>query len=599
MLKPQLISMEFSGMRTRWSILLGLALLASMVFGAFTASAQNFEFLEAKPLAQRIKTVPYTPYTAKLWKMPTITWCGDGGSGYADREDYFNKAGLQVELFNQNVLAEQVLCLLKGECVAIRGEMGMVVAAADALSTVGVELVVAVQLTWSNGGDALVVLENIESASDLKGTEIPINLDGPHQFYTPYVLSLRGVKPSDVTYQWFRELTIPAYDTKGLIVDPFTAFAKGNAKGKKRFAAVPVVRPDAKTLTGSGDFSVSGSRILTATDSNARIISDVIAFPKPWFDANRDQIFTFVRTLLQGQEGYQNLLANREKNAAVFQQVLQHNATLLLGTPRAATDFEASFLPPNCVFVGPDGNQAFFTGEGTTRTMTALVNEIVPLFQEMNLISGPVKLHGPNWDWAKLSEGLKPSGIVSAAKEPTVDTAALEASVAKRTAKANSAELDQWEEEGTLFTSEIFFGPRQTEFPVAEYADDYEVALKIYDANPGAFVFIEPHASPYGINRAIQRKDHPAVIAEMKRDADETSDGRGDNVRNEFFAHAKKRGIVIDKSRVAVTSMSIKAPKYPKPRTKQEWAENRRVVIRIKSKDAFKAEELEFQAPKQ
>jgi len=63
------------------------------------------------------------------------------------------------------------------------------------------------QLSWSAGGDALVVSSKIKKPSDLKGKTIAVQAYGPHVDYLAKVLTDAGLSVKDVKIKWTKDLT--------------------------------------------------------------------------------------------------------------------------------------------------------------------------------------------------------------------------------------------------------------------------------------------------------------------------------------------------------------------------------------------------------
>jgi hypothetical protein len=106
-----------------------------------------------------------------------------------------------------------------------------------------------------------------------------------HINYAATVLEDAGLKPSDFTFVYFKELTIPKADTGGKIIDPVSAF-----QADASIAAVFCISPDAATLTSGGKIgsgtegSVKGAKIILSTKTASQVIVDVLAVRKDWFD---------------------------------------------------------------------------------------------------------------------------------------------------------------------------------------------------------------------------------------------------------------------------------------------------------------------------
>ena len=72
----------------------------------------------------------------------------------------------------------------------------------------------------------------------------------------------------------------------------------------------------------------------------------------------------------------------------------------------------------------------------------------------------------------------------------------------------------------------------------------------------------------------------------MVQQAKNLSLNRSDAVRESFLKHCKSNNLVVDESQFVAVGLGITSPKFDPPRTKDEWAANRRVVFRIKQVEA-------------
>ena len=474
--------------RITTTLFLGLFLL--LFIGSAQAAPGKVEYLETKPLSKGV-TARLKPVETGSKMVYVITWGGDVSLVYGVQEGLFREEGLDISLTLENDFAKQVQAVLDGKTPYLRGTMGMINAAAEVFKTAGTELVIIVQLTWSTGGDTMTVRPSIRTPNDLKGKTIALQLYGPHMDYMANILNSAGIRPAQVSLRWLKELTLPTYETQGTILDAVSAFAADD-----KLDAVMAISPDALKLTSNGtvgtgaEGSVKGARMLLSTKTASRIIADVYAVRKDYFDAHRAEVQKFVHAVLRSQESLTELLTNKPSQQAKYRQLLAKSADLLLGAPQATADVEG--MLGDCEFVFHTGNVAFFTGVGTTRTLTTLTEEIQPAFIEMGLMTRRVALQSAGWDYNQLTAGLKNTWAVAA---PKFDPGRAQQAVEKQLA----IEPATWEIEGTLFVIEITFDPNQSVFAEDRYANDYQKALQIAQTYGGALVVIEGHSDPLGI----------------------------------------------------------------------------------------------------
>ena len=561
-----------------WRTLLALALMAAVAGSA----AAEIDYKQARPLVDVIDAKARPVSSGKV-RLPMITWGGDVATIHASEKGLFRAEGLDVELFVENNFPKQVEAVLAGRTPYLRGTMGMINAAAEVFEREGVPLTVIYQLTWSTGGDAMVVRPGVKSPKGLKGKTIALQLYGPHMDYVANILNSGKVKLSSVDFKWLDELTLPTFDTGGKTIDPVNAFLEDS-----KVDAVMAIIPDALALTSGGDGgtgaagSVKGAKILLSTKTASRVIADVYAVRSDYLKSNRGEVEKLVRALMKGEEDFAELFAAKSSRRAEFQGLMSKAADLLLGSPQATPDVEA--LLGDCEFVGHDGNVAFFTGKGTTRNLKTLTSEIQSSFGQMGLTKKNVQLASASWDYGALGSGLSTATAVAAAPppKPRFDPKKVAAKVEQKIA----VEPTTWAEEGTLFQIEINFDPNQSVFTESQYANDFQEALKISQTYGGSLIVIEGHSDPLGVLQARQKGESKVVISQMERQAKNLSLERSQAVRSSFLDYCKKRSFAIDESQFLPVGLGISTPKFNPPRTKDEWAANRRVVFRIKQVEA-------------
>lgn len=559
-----------------WTI--GLLLIFTVLFAApFSISAQGKQdVLRARPLtevvSQRLGSV-----TSGTLQVPMITWGGDVATVYADDFGLFSAQGLNVKLFVENNFPQQVEGCLAGKTPYLRGTMGMINAAAEVFKKKGIDLVVIYQLTWSTGGDALVTRKSVKRPKSLKGKTVALQLYGPHMDYLANILSAAGVSKRKVNFKWFKELTFPSYDTRGKVVDPVSAFLEDDS-----IDGVMCIIPDALSLTSGGKKgtgaagSVKDARIMLSTKTASRIIADVYAVRSDYFNNNRSKVQSFVKALLKSEEALAGLMAKKNSRREDYRKVMAHAAQLMFDSSQAIPDVEA--LLGDCQFVGLEGNVKFFTGKGTTRTLGRLTREIQDSFVEMGLMKSKVTLQSAKWNYSGLSSGLSSSSRQPQPVRQKFDI--------KKVEKKISVESTTWAEEGTLFQVEINFAPNQSDFSESKYANDFSKALEISQTYGGALIVIEGHSDPLGILKAKQAKKPSVEISRMEQQAKNLSLSRSREVRKSFLQYCARKGINLDESQFVAVGLGATKPKYNPPRTREEWAANRRVVFRIKQVEA-------------
>jgi NitT/TauT family transport system substrate-binding protein len=110
------------------------------------------------------------------------------------------------------------------------------------------------QVDWSNGGDGIVVRENIKTVSDLRGKTLVLAQNSPSHYFALNALINAGVQPSEVKFKFTQ--------------DAFQAAAAFN--GDKSIAGCVSWAPDIYNLS-----KVKGNRMLVNTGTANKLIADV------------------------------------------------------------------------------------------------------------------------------------------------------------------------------------------------------------------------------------------------------------------------------------------------------------------------------------
>lgn len=508
-------------------------------------------------------------YKRTTWiKVPMITWGADLVTVHANGDTKRTASGsafaeqkLKIELFREDDFVNQVSRFLKGEIVYLRGTMGMMNMAADVTEKdQRTKLVIVYQHSWSTGGDAFVVKRGIKSVKDLKGKTIAIQAYGPHVDYMTKLLSDAGLTIKDVNLVWTKDLVGPEGDT------PMAKLYDKNVD------AAFVIIPDALALTSQGtvgtgaEDSVRGAVIMLSTKTASRIINDVYAVRKDYFDQNRDEVRRFVQAIMIAEEEVRDLY--KAKNSR-YNKMLSAAAGMILDSTGATVDMEGmAFL--DAEMARYDGNVKFFTDQNYPRNFSKLNNEIQTAYIGLGLIARKAALLHGNWDYSAFT-GLRYVNRVEASR---FDADKVSTVVAK---KSQQATLD----DSLLFSLEIFFQPNQNVFTVDMYKDDFVKVVELASTYGGAIITVEGHSDPMGFLRKEKEGASQLVLKQIKQAAKNLSFSRANEVRKQIINYAANRGITLDPNQFASHGYGITNPKYPVPKTKQQWLDNMRVEFKI------------------
>lgn len=518
------------------------------------------------PRAQNVKSGPY--------EMPIITWGGDiatilanGNKDITTNGSLFSDNGLRYQLKREDVFEEQLKNYIQGKTPYLRGTMSMInMAAAAVKDNAKLTPVVFYQLTWSAGGDALVVKSNIKKAADLCGKKIALNYDGPHLNYAYKVLTDAGCNIKDNKFVWTRDLT-------GTDETPMAAFTQENVD------AAFVIIPDGLAMTSGGNVgdgsedSIKGAHILLSTKTANRVIADVYAVRKDYYDAHKKEVETVASSLFLAQEKLQKLSSKKGND---YDDVMRASAGLLLDAPDAIADTEGLLL--DAEIAGFSQNMQFFQNDNNFRNFEQIVKESAAGVQALGVIKSPGKVLKAKLNYALLASGITAPVEVN---KPKFNSNSV-ARVIERRQKQNS--LD----EGTIFEFEVYFKPNQKAFNESLYEEQFQRVVEMAATYGGAVITVEGHSDPMGYLRKKKEGEVVYVLNQIKQSAKNLSMTRAQEVRNAIVGYGIDKRAVMDSSQFAVIGHGIANPKTHicgvdpcAPKTKDEWLSNMRVVFRI------------------
>jgi len=569
--------------RLSFKLAIGAAtsLLVSMAVSAV-------DYVSLKPLSQVVTTGVQSCNAPTKLRVPVIAWGGDIATSHANGDSkrttpgsLMANANLDVELYRQDDFALQVADYLACKTPFLRGTMGMITAANDvANKDARTEMVVAYQMTWSAGGDALVVKGGINRPSDLRGKTIALQAYGPHMDYLTAILRDAGLSLSDVRIKWVRDL-IEIDDNSS---SPAMAFRDDGTVD-----AAFVIIPDGLALTSGGNVgtggedSVRGAKILLSTKTANRVISDVYAVRRDYFDNNRDKVQAFVNALMQAEERTKSLFKERQRRQSDYKAMIEGAALLLLDSKGAVEDTAAMYA--DAEFVGFSGNVKFFTDAAYPRGFKSLSVEIQQAFSQLGLVNGTVSLADAGWSYSNLASGVSSTQAVEA---PRFDQNAVDRLVARRQSQNTASE-------GELFRFEIFFAPNQNTFSADQYQAAFNQVISLASTYGGALLTIEGHSDPLGYLRKKKAGVPVIELSSIKQASKNLSYTRANVVRQSIISHARNKGVVLDTSQFGVSGLGVTKPNTPgcsydvngdialtcAPKSKQQWDATRRVVFRV------------------
>lgn len=539
-------------------------------------------YIESKPLAQVIHT-PVGPVKSGseqvvniiTWGADMATIHGNGDSDVTMPGSIMAKEGLKLKLVREDDFKKQVEAYLSGETSYLRGTLDMIMMAMEVINKdPRTKPVFLKLLSFSAGGDNLVVKEGINSVSDLRGKTIVLQAYGPHVYFLTQILKDAGLSIKDVKIKWVRDIT-------------GTDNSPAEALYEKDVDAVFVITPDAMKLTSNGkvgtgsEGSVKGAKILMSTRTANRVIGDVYVVRSDYYQANRKAVEGFTHALMLSEQKLRETFRNKDADKAGYKKMISVSAKILLDSDQAASDAEG--LYGDCEMSDFGGNVQFFTDNAWPRNFNRMTDEIQTALIGLGMLSKKIPAEWANWDFNALRAGL--NGTESVKFERFNQQAVAKVVAQKQESGALST--------GALFSFEVGFKPNQNDFPAELYAAQFDDAINKAATYSGAVITIEGHTDVLGFLKKKKEGAPDVVLTQQKQSAKNLSVGRANAVRDALIKYASAKGISLDPSQFTVVGHGISQPKTGMcggdpcpPKTEQEWLSNMRVVFQLYNVEA-------------
>lgn len=278
------------------AILVLAAVAGGLLTGGYdrTATILNDELVRGLPVARPLRVL----VPAGALYAPAIV--ANAGTGLHDESLFGKNHGVSVVL---EVEEDFDVCLKR----LVSGGADIVWAGADAFARAyprmrSVNPVAFLLCGYSRGDDLLVARKAPSSPDDYRGATIACAANTPSHFMALYLLSLSGVKPSEVDWSFTRTP-----------VDAVRLFARGRADfcAAPRYALAPAI--DGKTEI----------TMVSSTGEAARLVAGLFIARESTLLFRRDQVGKFIMGWF---DGLASLLRDTEASAALLARELGTDA---------------------------------------------------------------------------------------------------------------------------------------------------------------------------------------------------------------------------------------------------------------------------------
>lgn len=528
--------------------------------------------------------------------LPQITWAEDmrivhanGDSQTTQKSSIFDQYNLDFKLKLTDSVTSQVEDYISGKTPYFRGTLSQV----SQLNSLvyddpSLRPVVVSLLSYSKGGDSLVVSSGVKDVKDLKGKKIALMAYGPHVYFMWRTLKSAGLTFSDVDIVWTKDLT-------GSSQAPAAAFCDSSLGVDAAF----MVSPDASGVI-EGDNACKGAKEMFSTSQASNVILDVYAVRSDYLEQNQSKVQKFVHSQFVAKEATDDLFKD-QKNPK-FTKWMKGSAEQLLGDQDLIEDVKAMFQY-DVKHAGFSENVKFFTDARYGRNFERVTEEINDALMDMNLIHTKHELTKVSWDWGQLKTGLSHADAVAV---PAFKQAQVKKIVQQMQAN------DTLDSEKFL-SEEVSFAAGESTF-VFNPQYHKEIFDKVIDeavTYDNTLIIIEAHSDPaHYLIEKIKYKRPEKTLKRIRQKAWNLSIERAKEVRNAIVEYARDvRQIDIDESQFDSIGYGIEKPltgicgsepckvnlKYNA--AKKAYASNRRAVIgftRIQAEAELSDDDFDF-----
>lgn len=302
----------------------------------------------------------------KVVQFPINVWIGwlpivAANNGFAPNEEsvFFKKYGFKVnlKLIDDPVAARDAFA--SGNSHVLWGTLDMMVLfAPELMKDTRTAPRIFQQIDWSNGGDGIVVRNNIGAVRDLKRKTIVYAQNSPSQYFINNLLLNAGIQPTEVTHKY----TATAFEAAAAFVsDP-------------KIDACVSWAPDIYKIPEK----VKGTRILTTTAEANKLIADVWAARADFAKDHPDIIEGLVAGIFDGMR----LLKDDAQKGKALQWMAE-------GYGMSVDDVKGMIEDAHTTNFAE--NKDFFTNANSPTNFERTWKNITFVYKELGLLGTPVR----------------------------------------------------------------------------------------------------------------------------------------------------------------------------------------------------------------
>ena len=226
-------------------------------------------------------------FSYNVWAGWLPVFAANHGAKANDESVFWKKYGFRVEMVLQDDPTIARDAFAAGRLHTLWGTADMMVLFAPELARDSrTALRIVQQIDWSNGGDGIVVRNNVRNVADLKGKTITLAQNSPSEYYLTSLLLSAGLRPSDVTVK----PTATAFEAAAAFV------------ADKSIDACVSWAPDIYNIADR----VPGTKLLSTTAQANKLIADVYAFRADFVRDHPEVVQGLIAGIFDGMDMVEN-----------------------------------------------------------------------------------------------------------------------------------------------------------------------------------------------------------------------------------------------------------------------------------------------------
>ena len=333
--------------------------------GVTTVSEYAYKPAEKLPPVKGVSNYKWNE-NEKIVQFPINVWIGwlpivaaNHGFSPNKESEFYKKYGFQVnlKLIDDPVTARDAF--VSGESQILWGTLDMMVLfAPELMKDSRTAPRIFQQIDWSNGGDGIVVRNNITSVRDLIGKTVVYAQNSPSQYFINNLLLNAGVQPSQVKHKY----TATAFESAAAFV------AEPALDGCVSWA------PDIYKIPER----LKGTRILTTTADANKLIADVWAARADFAKDHPEVIEGLVAGIFEGMR----LIRKDEFKAQAFQWMAD-------GYGMSVDDIKG--MASDALSTNFADNLDFFLNANSPSNFERTWKNITFVYKELGLVGTPIR----------------------------------------------------------------------------------------------------------------------------------------------------------------------------------------------------------------